>query len=114
MSNITKREHDKVYFVDHENNGTLLMPCDMKYKHIRLTLQELNGYEEGAKDFEEKVIIDTLKSLRKDLMERSEKLREEHSQCGRNSICNQITELNEVISILQEKVYAISPVDCDW
>ena len=116
MQKLTEKtgQTERVMFVDHENNGRLLSPVDMKFEHIRLTLIRLNEYEVGENDIKETVAIETLKTIRKDLLERIEELKEEYEESGQNAICNRIMELNEIVSMLQEKVYKISPVDCDW
>ena len=58
--------------------------------------------------------IEELKALRKKLLERVEDYEDTFKMSGHNSICNRISELHEVISLIEERVYELSPCDCDW
>lgn len=64
-------------------------------------MEELSGIEE-------------LIHLRRKLIERADDLRIDYQMSGKQSICNRISELNEVIDILQKRCEEISPCDCDW
>ena len=49
MSRLTKRgikQEGMIWFVDHENNGISLEPCEMNPHHNRVTLEKLADYED--------------------------------------------------------------------
>lgn len=49
MSRLTKRgikQEGMIWFVDHENNGMSLEPCEMNPHHNRVTLEKLADYED--------------------------------------------------------------------
>lgn len=69
-----------------------------------------NAYKNG---FATGTIIQ-LKLLREQLLERKIDLEDTFRQSRHNSICNRISELNEVISAIENRVYELSPSDCDW
>ena len=56
---------------------------------------------------EDKVVIDILKELRNEFLQRV-------GECGHNSICNIILQLHEDINAIEKKIERISPSDCDW
>lgn len=58
--------------------------------------------------------INELKDFRNKLLERIEDYEDTYKMSGHNSICNRISELNEVISMIEKRVYELSPSDCDW
>lgn len=58
--------------------------------------------------------ITELKQFRLALLERIEEYEDTYKMSGHNSICNRISELNEVVSMIQARVYELSPSDCDW
>lgn len=55
-----------------------------------------------------------LKDLRNKLLQRIEDYEDTYKMSGHSSICNRISELNEVISMIEQRVYELSPSDCDW
>lgn len=63
---------------------------------------------------DEKGGIAELKMLRNQLLERVEELESEYRMCGHHAICNRISETNDIISMIQNRVFEISPADCDW
>ena len=65
-----------------------------------------NGFETGA--------IIQLKMLREQLLERKTDFEITYKQSGHHSIINRISELNDIIYMIQQKVYELSPSDCDW
>lgn len=48
MNRLTKKSADSgmVWFIDYENNGIVLEPCEMYSHHSRLAIQKLAEYEE--------------------------------------------------------------------
>lgn len=58
--------------------------------------------------------ITELKDFRKKLLERIEDYEDTYKMSGHHAICNRISELNEVISMIEQRVYELSPSDCDW
>lgn len=69
-----------------------------------------NQYKEGV----DVGAITELKNMRDKLLERAEDLKVEYTMCAHGAISNRITELYEVIEIIQNRVYELSPSDCDW
>lgn len=63
---------------------------------------------------EDKVVIDVLKELRNELLQRVEELEDAYKECGHNLICNRISQLHEDINVIEKKIEKISPSDCDW
>lgn len=63
---------------------------------------------------EDKVVIDVLKELRNELLQRVEELEDAYKEYGHNSICNRISQLHENINVIEKKIEKISPSDCDW
>lgn len=55
-----------------------------------------------------------LKLLREKLLERRFDLEDEFKMCGHSAICNRISELNDIIDIIEKRVFELSPNDCDW
>ena len=55
-----------------------------------------------------------LKLLREQLIGRRYDLEVEFRMCGNYAICNRISELNDIISMIEKRVYELSPSDCDW
>ena len=80
--------------------------CSTSITKSDLDAQYKNGFATGT------III--LKQLREELCERRENLRAEYEMCEHNAICNRISELNDIIEIIEKKVYNLSPSDCDW
>lgn len=60
------------------------------------------------------IVIETLKDIRKKLLERVEELEDAYRESGHNSICNRISQVYEDINLIEKEVEKISPVDCDW
>lgn len=58
--------------------------------------------------------IEELINLRRKLIERADDLKIDFQMYGKQSICNRIIELNEVIDIIQKRCEEISSCDCDW
>lgn len=63
---------------------------------------------------EDKVVIDILKELRNEFLQRVEELEDAYRECGHNSICNRISQLHEDINAIEKRIEKISPSDCDW
>ena len=80
--------------------------CSTSITKEDLKRQYTQGFAEG-------VIIE-LKNFRKRLLERVEEYEDTYKMSGHNSICNRISELHEVISMIEKRVYELSPSDCDW
>ena len=59
-------------------------------------------------------VISELKNFRRKLIERCEDLEVEYTISGHNAICNRISELHEIIFMVENRVYELSPEDCDW
>lgn len=60
------------------------------------------------------IVIETLKDVRKKLLERVDELEDVYRESGHNSICNRISQLYEDINLIEKEVKKISPIDCDW
>ena len=69
-----------------------------------------NAYKDG---FAIGTIIQ-LKAFREQLLDRKIDLEDTYKQSGHHSIINRISELNTIISMIEQKVYELSPSDCDW
>ena len=53
---------------------------------------------------EDKVVIDILKELRNEFLQRVEELKDAYKECGHNSICNRISQLHEDINVIEKKI----------
>lgn len=84
-----------------ETRGKLKEYCHEKAESIR-------------KEIKEEAAIETLKGLIKKLEDRVNDYEVEYRMCGHHAIINRQMECNEIISILKDSVYEISPADCDW
>lgn len=60
------------------------------------------------------IVIETLKDVRKKLLERVDELEDVYRESGHNSIYNRISQLYEDINLIEKEVEKISPIDCDW
>ena len=58
--------------------------------------------------------MEELKRLRKQLLERIEEYEDTYRMSGHNSICNRISELNEVVCLIEKRVEEVAPIECDW
>ena len=64
------------------------------------------GFAEGT--------ITQLKLLREQLIERRDDFEIEFKMCGHNAICNRISELKDIIDIIEKRVFELNPSECDW
>lgn len=95
-----------LWITDHRNR---IIDFDLNEYDVEIMMAEKENEDEKLLGQ-----IEELKRLRIQLLERVDDYEDTYRMSGHPSICNRISELHEVIGFIQERVYELSPSDCDW